>query len=674
MVVLHHKARCRNSTGSVCLFGLLCLLLACSKPDVEKPKPASSVRLRAFAEASPTRARLTTDQYAYQASAHGLDQWDLATKDLVRLTVEEGLPSNEVRSLAYDEKLEQLWIATDFGLTRYKSTKSRFKFSSLAPPADILGIKSYVNSVMVAGENGGVWVGVEQGLYFAKGDGGWSKTGIDSPVNALLLDTQNRLWIGTDTGVTWVDEKRVAHELSPAEGCNFSTVLSLSEYGSGVLVIAEGASEDISRVALAGPQGCVTYKVPSEKTWLDAMRYGDTTYVLGTSELYRVAVPSATEGDEEPPAGFKLPAMAKGKEVIGPAALQFEEVEQPVPNRVSHFAASGDHLLLATEHMGTMIWKPGDVGIDWLRVGDLTAEAENLSVACLAPDDCFIATGTKKLWHWNGTTFVDEGDLRRVHAVLTLKDGRIMALRDAPGAGRAGQAAIVLSTYEEAGWTEMAGVRIETPGKEVRVAAARQGPGGLVWLAIRYVQGRRKTVPFGVAAVDLEMGMVFYHRASFDKRLGRQGILPVPVDVTGIAFLGEETLWLSSSQGATRVVGEEVKTFIEADGLRSELLQGVVCTQGGMVYTASSRGLGAWDGETWTYPPEMRSAINDLAMGKHGRLWIATDRGLGVYDGSRVRRLDTRRGLLENLLLDVESDNYGRIWAMSASGFVLVSP
>jgi hypothetical protein len=330
--------------------------------------------------------------------------------------------------------------------------------------------------------------------------------------------------------------------------------------------------------------------------------------------------------------------------------------------------------MIGTAHLGTMVWKPGELGVDWLRVGELTRDAASLSVACIARNDCFIATGTEKLWHWKGNSFVNEGDLRRVHAVLMLNDGRLLALRDATSGGRGGGAAIALALYEDGQWIEITGVRVETPGKEVRVSAARQSPGGLVWLAISYTQGRRRTVPYGVAAVDLDLGMVIYHRASFDERLGKQGILPVPVDVSGIAFMGEEALWLASSQGATRVIGEEVKTFIEADGLRSELLRGVVCTPGGMVYTASSRGLGTWDGVAWAYPEELRAAINDLAIGKGGRLWLATDRGVGVYDGARVRRLDTRRGLLENRVLDIESDNFGRIWAMSESGLVLISP
>jgi hypothetical protein len=403
------------------------------------------------------------------------------------------------------------------------------------------------------------------------------------------------------------------------------------------------------------------------------VRHADATYVLGTNELYEVGVPASQDGEVEAPPGLTLSAHAKGKSVTGPSALRLVEVEQAVPKGASHIAEGGEYLMIGTAHLGTMIWKPGEAKTDWLRNADLTSGAEHLSVACVKLSDCFIATGTNKLWHWNGESFTNEGDQRRVHAVRSLRDGRLLMLREAVGGGYA-SAALVLAIYNKGEWNEISGIRVETPGKEVRLSTAREGPGGLVWLALSYKKGRRRVVPFGVAAVDLSTGMVIYHRASFDKKLGRQGILPVPVDVSGIAFMGDEALWLASSQGATRVIGEEVKTFIEADGLRSEILKGVVCTPGGMVYTASSRGLGAWDGEAWSFPSDLRMSINDLAMGKDGRLWLATDRGLGVYDGALVRRLDTRRGLLENKLDDLEADNFGRIWAMSESGLVLVTP
>ncbi len=628
--------------------------------------------MRAFAETTPTSILVATTKYAYVATAHGLNRWDLNTREVENLPGALGSGSNHVHAMAYDEVLDQLWIASSSGITRYQSSSS--SLSDLPPPGEILGINSYKNSVIVPDGRGGIWVGLTSGLFYSDAHGKWTNTGIESAVTALLVDAQSTLWIGTNEGITRVDNDRNAILIASADGCEFSTVLSLAEYGSGILVIAEGSTPGETRIALASAQGCVTYKVPSGKKWLGAVRHADATYVLGGSELYEVGGPRANEGVGDVSPELTLPAMAQGKDVTGPAALALVEVEQAVPQGASHLAGGGEFLMIASAHLGTMIWKPGETKINWLRVRELTKNARSLSVACLELSDCFIATGTKKLWHWNGKAFTNEGDLRVVHAVLTLRDGRILALREAVGAEHTGASAIVLSIYNDGEWNEISGIRVETPGKESLLNAVRQGPGGLVWLALSYKKGRRRTVPFGVAAVDLEIGMIIYHRASFNEKLGQQGILPVPVDVSGIAFMGDEALWLASSQGATRVIGSEVKTFIEADGLRSELLRGVVCTPGGMVYTASSRGLGAWDGESWTFPPELRTAINDIAMGKHGHLWMATDRGLGVYDGAVVRRLDTRRGLLENELLDVEADNFGRIWAMSESGLVVVSP
>ena len=628
--------------------------------------------MRAFAETTPIRALVASKEFAFVATAHGVHRWHLNTRAASRLPQPVDQPSSLVHSMAYDEVQQQLWIASSTGITRYLGASA--KRSDLPPPGKVLGVKSYKDSVMVPDRRGGIWIGLKNGLFYSDARGKWTNTGVKAAVTALHLDSQNTLWIGTKDGITWVNQRKNASLISSSEGCEFSKVLSLAEYGSGILVVAEGETAGETRIALAGTQGCITYEVPSGKKWLGSVRLADATYVLGSRELYEVSVPRAREGEAAVKPGFTLPARARGREVTGPVALRFEEVEQAVPKGASHIAGGGDFLMVGTQQLGTLIWKPGEINIGWLRNGDLTTDAEQLSVACSSKSDCFIATGTNKLWHWNGKVFSNEGDQRRVHAVVSLRDGRLLALREAVGPGHSGRAAIALALYKDGKWDEISGIRVETPGKEAQLKAAREGPGGLVWLALSYKQGRRRTVPFGVAAVDLETGMIIYHRASFDKKLGRQGILPVPVDVSGIAFMGDEALWLASSQGATRVIGEKVKTFIEADGLRSEILRGVVCTPGGMVYTASSRGLGSWDGETWTYPPELRTAINDITMGNDGRLWLATDRGLGVYDGALVRRLDTRRGLLENRLVDVEADKFGRIWAMSESGLVLVSP
>ena len=63
-----------------------------------------------------------------------------------------------------------------------------------------------------------------------------------------------------------------------------------------------------------------------------------------------------------------------------------------------------------------------------------------------------------------------------------------------------------------------------------------------------------------------------------------------------------------------------------------------------------------------------------IAIGRDGRLWLATARGIAVYDGRRVRRVDVRRGLLENEIAEVVVDEYGRLWARGARSLAVVSP
>ena len=93
-----------------------------------------------------------------------------------------------------------------------------------------------------------------------------------------------------------------------------------------------------------------------------------------------------------------------------------------------------------------------------------------------------------------------------------------------------------------------------------------------------------------------------------------------------------------------------------------------------MVFVASGQGVGTFDGDTWHYPPSLRWPVNDIEIARDSRLWMATDRGVAVYDGARVRRLDVRRGLLENQIEDVAIDHFGRVWVRGSRGLTIVTP
>jgi ligand-binding sensor domain-containing protein len=93
----------------------------------------------------------------------------------------------------------------------------------------------------------------------------------------------------------------------------------------------------------------------------------------------------------------------------------------------------------------------------------------------------------------------------------------------------------------------------------------------------------------------------------------------------------------------------------------------------GKVIVASGAGAGVWDGKAWSFPPALQFEINDLVATRDGHVWMATERGIAAWDGKKVRRVDVRRGLAENVVLDVATDQFDRIWARGPGSLTLIS-
>ena len=154
------------------------------------------------------------------------------------------------------------------------------------------------------------------------------------------------------------------------------------------------------------------------------------------------------------------------------------------------------------------------------------------------------------------------------------------------------------------------------------------------------------------------------------------GVLPVPNDVIDVAFMPNDETWFATASGAARLIGDQVTVFTEEEGLESEILHGIVATDGGLVFVASGHGVGQFDGARWTFPKRLGLSANALARGLDGRLWMGTDRGLLAYDGQRLQRISERAGLLasEERVVDVCVDHLGRVWARTAQGVSIVTP
>ncbi|MGE0400766.1 MAG: hypothetical protein AB7T06_28910, partial [Kofleriaceae bacterium] len=78
-------------------------------------------------------------------------------------------------------------------------------------------------------------------------------------------------------------------------------------------------------------------------------------------------------------------------------------------------------------------------------------------------------------------------------------------------------------------------------------------------------------------------------------------------------------------------------------------------------------------GDGWEFPPALRFEINDVVATRNGQVWMATQRGIAAWDGQKVRRVDMRRGLAENQILDVAVDQYDRVWARGVGSLTLIS-
>jgi hypothetical protein len=134
-----------------------------------------------------------------------------------------------------------------------------------------------------------------------------------------------------------------------------------------------------------------------------------------------------------------------------------------------------------------------------------------------------------------------------------------------------------------------------------------------------------------------------------------------------------DAAWFATNEGVARLVDGQVKLWTEADGLRSELARAVTISPEGGVIVATGAGAGVWDGRSWAFPPALRFEVNDVVATHNGQVWMATERGIAAWDGKKVRRVDTRRGLAENEVLDIARDQFDRVWARGPSSLTLVS-
>ncbi|RMH41355.1 MAG: hypothetical protein D6689_11340 [Deltaproteobacteria bacterium] len=634
------------------------------------PARGATVRVRSFTDTAPVSSVAAVSPYVFAATSRGLDRWDVTTGQRLWLTADHGLPGDRVMAIALDEGRRWLWVATDGGLSRYDIEAGVFDGVAPAPTEALSAIEADVRAVAPAGP-GGVWVGGPAGLAYADPQADWRLVGLAQPVTALARDRAGTLWIGTAGHGLFVHRiDGTLAQLTEADHQAVRTVRFLAEAPGGAVIVVGDAADGAQRVAIVRDGEAASFRVAPDVRWLAAARRRDELVVLTPRRLYALAAPrpGARRLRRD---GARLVPLAAGTDVArSRSPFTIRAIDAPVPPGAIALAAADDRLVIGTRDQGTAVVTPGQRRVQWLRRGDLAGAGRRISVACAARADCYVATGGRTAWRFDGAAFspIAGPPDATVFAVVAGGDGEVYALY------RVGDEPRVRVARADGGFTPLDDVHIDTPGRRAGVSFAVRSPRGMVWIGLTYEDDTGQELAYGAAEVDLGLALVAYHHASRDATDLARGVLPIPITANDIAFLGDQEVWLASLEGAVRIAGRDVRVYGESDGLVSELVRGIAVTSGGIVFAATGVGVGVFDGERWSAPRPLQRAVNAVAVGADGRLWMATPRGLAVYDGARVRRLDRRRGLLSDDVRDLAIDRFGRVWALAGAGVSIVTP
>jgi len=653
------------------LVGLVAAVAGCAVAELPAapipPVSTGKVRIRVFTEPSPVRLVAAAGRFVFVGTDVDLERWD-GDGRVLTMSAEHGLSGSHVVALAPDAERRWMWILTEGGLGHYDAAAELYAELPSPPPGigvDFAALAKDGGASLAPADDGGVWLGTAHGLVSVSGPGVWTTTPIREAIRGLARDRSGWLWIAAKTGLWARKPTGETLRIGALHGMAVAEPRLVVELAEDRMLVIGADAEGHDRIAVGKQLAWVTYRALPEMRWDAAARRGAGAVVMGGERIYRIA--PANAGEVRPLArdGMRLVP------VIGNATAEWviDPSDVVVPPGAVTVNTAEDRLLIGTRDLGIARYRAGDTHPhDWLRRRQMFDDATTLSVACARALDCWIATGARQAWHWNGDRFTAGGPDQVVLAVVRDPSGPIYALH------RSGvENEIHLSRIDGEAWTQIPKVALATPCNSPEVSFARFAEAGSLWVGLRYRDGVERRA-YGVAVIEPASGKTAYHRTEdvagpVDKK---PKMFAIPVGVVDGDVRGKAA-WFATNEGVARLVGGVVKLWTEADGLRSELARAVTIAPDGNVIIATGAGAGVWNGTTWEFPAALRFEINDVVATRNGQVWMATERGIAAWDGKKVRRVDVLRGLAENEVNDVAADQFDRVWARGPGSLTLIS-
>jgi hypothetical protein len=669
-------------------------------------RPRSGFTVIRNAESGPITALVYQSPYVWAGTERGLRRWKVAAQnppqnpseksaqkptavdldgDAEWVGGEAGLLGHHVSALGADSQ-GGVWVATEAGVGRLVSEGAHPRYQAKGALAGI--------SWLAPTGDDGAWAGGAAGLYRFDGR---SWTVIDFlhevPVTSLDLDADGTTaWVGTrGRGLYRVDQRGGApmagSDSAEGRSTDASEVVGTAVGSSGARVVAvhgapasAGEGRGVEKIIFLTQAGAQSFHTQPDAglrfvRLVGGSTGGEPVLVAGAAagEERLFTLRPLPRGESPPAGGFRLLASRKG---AGERYAAVPSASVPPPDITAVAPGRAGEIWFGSRAMG--VSRAAAERPAYLT-GDLSDDADRCTVACAARDRCYVVAGGAHAWLFDGSRFREaragETADGRALAVVTDRAGAIFGVSSEPQL-----AGLELSRLAAGGagadrWQPVERVPLGSLGGRAGVSFATFSPDGKLWLGLTATDADGQERGLGALEISLVTHETIHHGAP-DPRHPDPESLPLPHDVTGVLFDGAAT-WFSSRSGMSRWQESELRHWGENEHMSSEVCHGVDKGSDGKVWAATSAGVARFDGKQWLFGDADGPAAvvtRALARDPAGRVWLATARGLRVLTAQDAAAPQLAPGdrVLDDQILDVTVDRYGRIWALGRSGLAIV--
>lgn len=144
-------------------------------------------------------------------------------------------------------------------------------------------------------------------------------------------------------------------------------------------------------------------------------------------------------------------------------------------------------------------------------------------------------------------------------------------------------------------------------------------------------------------------------------------------DVTGLAFDGDDHLWLSQREdGVSRFDAGNVTSYRANDGPVDNLILSSGLGLDGSLWFGTSRGVSKYDGITWESYHAADGHVGDsvlaMAIASDGSMWFGTESGISRFDGMGWESYTKLDGLADNWVAGIAITPDEAVWAVTRNG------